>query len=243
MKKLLLALIMLFNSLIAVGQTVVPGTVIKSITFSQSTAGVTVAEVSDFTAVADTAGSLAGTYFKFYNPNAVCYAPWFKVSGTGTAPTVTGCTAVEVDISTNDANTAVASAARTVLNAAPYTTYFTITGATTHVIVTSVLKGAATDGNVGTSGFSVSKTQGVSGVVAAATTVAGVMGYRICNNAVNTSTWLAVSKSALDPELAGVRLAKGQCLDCPSCTKSNLDGTYVSSQAASNGYSVVQFKN
>jgi hypothetical protein len=236
----LLAAAALFSPL-AHAQTVPPGTEIREASFSASTATPTVAEASDFTAVADSGGSLSAKTFRFYDPNGVCYQPWYDVDNGSTAPAAaTGCTRVEVDIATGDTDSTVAGNTRTALNTAPYTTYFTITGSTTHIIVTSVLKGSATDGNIGDTGFSVSKTQGVSGS-AAATAIAGGLGYRICNAAVNTSTWLAVGEGT-DPETDGVRLAKGQCLDCPSCTPASLTALKVSAQAASNAYAVVQFK-
>lgn len=216
----------------------------SSIIHSNGTAGLVVAEVSDFTAVADVAGSLAGTYFTIHDAHdAHCYAVWFKVSGTGSAPVVSGCVNAEVDVSTGDSAATVAGDARTVLNAAPYTSYFAITGATTHIIVSNLLNGVATDGNVGTSGFSVSKTQGVDGSVAISPSSVGsnVQGWKVCNNGVNTSTWLAVG-SSLDPTVEGVRLAKGKCYDCMQCTASLLKAVTVSAQAASNGYSVIQFK-
>ncbi len=226
----------------ALSQTVPINVHIATAVQSLATTNPTVAEVSDFTAVADSSGSLAGTYIKFCSQgDAHCYAPWFKVSGTGTAPVITGYTAVEVDITTDDTDSTIAGLLRTTLNAAPYTTYFTITGATTHLIVTNVAKGTATDGNVGTSGFSVSKTQGVSSSLAVASVEPRAMGWRICNQAVQTSTWLAVGQAA-DTETDGVRLGKGKCYDCPSCSPSTLTVTRVSGQAASAEYSVVQFK-
>lgn len=238
----ILAAVALALPLTARAETVTVNTASSSQTFTQITAVPTVAEASDFTAVADTAGSLAGTYLKFYDPNAVCYAPWFKVSGTGSAPTVTGCTAVEVDITTGDTAATVGGALRTALNTAPYTTYFTITGATTHLIVTSVLKGVATDGNIGTSGFTVSKTQGVSGVaVGSSDIVPASIGWKACNASANVSTWMAVGK-AVDPETDGARLGPGKCYDCPSCVADTLRHATFSSQAASNVITVVQFK-
>lgn len=228
----------------AKAETVTANTTVTSQSFTAGTAAPTVAEASDFTAAADSSGSLAGKYLKFYSASdAKCYAPWFKVSGTGTAPTVAGCTLVEIDITTDDTATTVAGDLRTVLNAAPYTTYFAVTGATTHLIVTSVLKGTATDGNVGTSGFTVSKTQGVSGslALAASALLPSALGWRICNAAINSSTWLAVGKTT-DPEVDGVRLGPGKCFDCPACTKAALGAVKLSAQAAADAYSVVQFK-
>jgi hypothetical protein len=245
MKKLLLNIILLALPLAATAQTSAPGKTVTSVTQTKSQATPTVAEASDFTAVGDSSGSLGGTYFYFYDADdAHCYQPWYDVANGSTAPTaISGCTLVEVDISANDTASTVAGNTRTALNTAPYSTYFTITGATTHVIVTSVAKGSATDGNIGTSGFSVSKTQGVSSAVAiaSASIVAGLEGWKICNYAVNTSTWLAVGK-ATDTETDGVRLGKGKCVECLSCTPDSLRRVRVSAQASANDYAVIQFK-
>lgn len=204
-----------------------------------------VAGASDFTAVADVSGSLAGTYFYVHAAgNAYCIQPWYKVSGTGSAPTPqTGCTLLEVDVLTNDTAATVAGDTRTALNTTPYTTYFTISGATTHVILTNTGNGAATAGNVGTSGFSVSNTAGVSGALAAASPQNADQGWRICNAGVNTSTYLVVGPNSLDPTTSGIRLAPGACYECLSCPTGLLRSLYVSSQAAANDYSVVEFKN
>ncbi len=242
--KFLLTLLALFVTYSASAQTV-PAR-IKNVGLYHSTlAGLTVAEASDFTAVADTAGSLSGKYFYFYSADdAKCYQPWYNVDSVGVAPTaVTGCTLVPVVITTGDTDATVAGNTRTALNTAPYSTYFAITGATTHVIVTSLTKGAASDGNIGTSGFSVAKTQGVSSIVAiASASVLGNVGFwKICNDAVNTSTQLYVGK-ATDTESDGVALDKGACFVCAECTGAALKLMRVSGQAASNGYSVIQYQ-
>lgn len=242
--KFLLTLLSLFVTSSLVAQTV-PARV-KNVVFSHSTlAGVTVAEASDFTAAADVAGSLSGKYFYFYDASDVhCYQPWYNVDSVGVAPSaVTGCTLVPVVIATGDTATTVAGNTRTALNTAPYSTYFAITGATTHVIVTSIAKGSATDGNIGTSGFTVSKTQGVSSILAiASASVVGNVGFwKICNDAVNTSTELFVGK-AQDTESDGVALDKGACFVCAECTGAALKLMRVSAQAASNGYSVIQYQ-
>lgn len=229
----------------AQAQTIPPGTVIGKVEFAKSQANPTVAEASDFTTVADSSGSLGGTSFRAYSAgDAYCVQPWYDVDDGSTAPTASsGCTLVEVDIATDDTADTVAGNTRTALNTAPHSTHFAVTGATDHVILTSLTKGAATDGNIGDTGFSVSKTQGVSGAVAiaAANVVPALMGWRICNYAVNTSTWLAIGE-ALDPETDGLRIGKGKCYDCPSCSPQSLKDIRLSSQAASNDYSVTQFK-
>ncbi len=230
---------------LALAQDVGPQERISTVYHDRGTAEIAVAEASDFTTIADTAGSISADYFYFYNPNAVCYQPWYDVDNGSTAPVaITGCTLVEVDVATGDTAATVAGNTRTVLNASPYTTYFVITGATDHVIVTSVLKGAATDGNIGTSGFAISKTQGVSSslLIPAASAKGDVVSWKICNDAVQTSTYLFVGTSSLDAGVDGVSLGKGKCLECPSCGSALLKTLYVSSQAATNTYSVVQYK-
>jgi hypothetical protein len=243
MKNIILVFVALFTTALF-AQTIPPR--IKNAAFYHSTsAGLTVAEASDFTAVADTAGSLSGTYFYFYDTgDAHCYQPWYNVDSVGVAPTaITGCTLVPVVIATGDTDSTVAGNTRTALNTAPYSTYFAITGATTHVIVTSLTKGSASDGNIGTSGFSVSKTQGVSSIVsiASASVLGDVVMWKICNDAVNTSTELFVGK-AQDTESDGVALDKGACFVCVDCSGAALKLMRVSAQAASNGYSVIQYQ-
>lgn len=120
-------------------------------------------ESTDITAVADVAGSLASTYFTFSNAgDANLYYAWYKVSGTGTDPAVAGRTGIEVDIATNDTADTVASATRTAIAAA--VTQITVTGATSHVILTNKQLGQNTDAANGTAspGFSYSVTQGSS---------------------------------------------------------------------------------
>lgn len=244
MKTLILFLLASLN-LTAFGADVGPQERIASVSHVRGTAEIAVAEASDFTAVADVAGSLGGKYFKFYDAgDAHCYAPWYDVDNGSSAPTVSGCTLVEVDIAADDTDATVAGNTRTVLNAAPYTNYFAITGATTHVIVTSLLKGAATDGNVGTSGFSVSKTQGVSSsaLISSANVAGNVVAWKVCNDAVQTSTYLFLGSSSLDAGVDGVSLGKGKCFVCESCGGELLKSLKVSSQAASDGYAVIQYK-
>ena len=77
--------------------------------------------------------------------------------------------------------------------------------------------------------------------VASADVLGGLLAWKICNDAVNTSTYLYVGK-ATDPADDGVQLGKGQCLECPNCSAGTLKLMRVKAQAASNGYSVVQYK-
>lgn len=68
-----------------------------------------------------------------------------------------------------------------------------------------------------------------------------VIHWQICNDAVNTSTYLLVGE-ATDVATDGVSLAPGACVKCDACTMASLDKIKVKGQAAANGYSVVQFR-
>ncbi len=113
------------------------------------------AEVSAITCVADTAGSLAGKYFLISGGDSgVDYYVWYFVSGSGADPNIVGRTGIQVNISTNAANTAVATATAAALNAGDWTA--SASGAT--VTTTAVLAGFTKDVGNGTSGFTTSVT-------------------------------------------------------------------------------------
>ncbi len=70
-----------------------------------------------------------------------------------------GTTYIEVDLNTDDTDTAVGAACRTALNAvSDVTDKFTITGSTTSIIITCDITGALKTATVGDSGFSVDET-------------------------------------------------------------------------------------
>lgn len=77
--------------------------------------------------------------------------------------------------------------------------------------------------------------------IPSASVVGNLLGWQICNDAVNTSTYLFVGKAA-DAATDGVQLDKGQCFQCPNCTSATLKLMKVKAQAASNGYAVLQYK-
>lgn len=77
--------------------------------------------------------------------------------------------------------------------------------------------------------------------IASASVSPGLLGWQICNDAVNTSTYLIVGK-ATDVATDGVMLDKGVCFQCPNCNAQTLKLVKVKAQAAANGYSVVQYK-
>ena len=69
-----------------------------------------------------------------------------------------------------------------------------------------------------------------------------LLSWKICNDAVNTSTHLFVGK-ATDAATDGIMLGKGTCLECLNCKAATLQSMRVKGQAASNGYSVIQYRN
>lgn len=77
-----------------------------------------VAGQQTITCVADSSGSLNNKYF-YINAgnNGTAYYVWFNVSGGGTDPSLAGLTGVEVDISTGDTASAVATAVAAALDA------------------------------------------------------------------------------------------------------------------------------
>lgn len=68
-----------------------------------------------------------------------------------------------------------------------------------------------------------------------------LLAWKICNDAVNTSTYLLVGE-AVDVSTDGVSVAPGSCFECPNCNSATLKAIKVEGQASSNGYSVVQYK-
>jgi hypothetical protein len=78
--------------------------------------------------------------------------------------------------------------------------------------------------------------------IPAASIGGNVLSWKICNDAVNTSTHLFVGK-ATDAATDGVMLGKGTCLECLNCKGATLQSMRVKGQAASNGYTVIQYRN
>jgi hypothetical protein len=66
----------------------------------------------------DAASITAGDYFRYYSANdATLYTVWYKVAGAGSAPVVSGATAVEVAVGGADTAAQVATATQTALDA------------------------------------------------------------------------------------------------------------------------------
>lgn len=214
----------------------------KILYFNHSTAAPTVAEVSTVQTVADVAGALGGKYFEIYAAgDSPKYRVWIDVNNASTAPAAGGFSLLEVDVATNASADDVATAVAAALDAL---SYFGAAAVTDTVTVTNSQKGAASNVAAGTSGFTVGvSTAGVSSTDAISSVDAkgDVVLWKICNDAVNSSTQLYVGK-AMDTETDGVALNKGKCLVCDNCATALLKQMKVSAQASANGYSVIQYQ-
>ncbi len=130
------------------------GTASPGFSYSVTTAGVS--------------SNLNNTYFTFSNTgNVNNFAAWYNVNGEGTAPVIVGSpTLIVIAIAANTVNTTVASTSRTAITtAAP--SGITVSGATTHVILTNTpgTSDATANGAV-SPGFSIVNTPGaLSGAV------------------------------------------------------------------------------
>lgn len=116
------------------------------------------------------------------------------------------------------------------------------------ILVTSLLAGQAHAQNFFGSD-SMSKVEIYRTVVGTSTAAAipaasigkSLVSWKICNDAVNTSTYLLVGK-AVDVSSDGVMLGKGACVECMQCKAGTLEAMKVEAQAASNGYTVIQYR-
>ncbi len=101
--------------------------------------------VTDVTCAADTAGNRNNTYFIFYTAgNLRGYYVWFNINAAGTDPAVAGLTGIEVAGATGATATTLGGAARTAIAASSAASYVTISGGTSHVIISQLSPGTLT---------------------------------------------------------------------------------------------------
>lgn len=125
--------------------------------------------------VADSAGSLASTWFRLFDNYGNTFVIWFKVSGVGTAPTVPGAILVQQSITTGDSAATIGAALVVTIGAllaaqpgnvsAPSGVFsFTAAGTTTVTVVSTQqspympLPGVPSDGTAAT-GFTFALTK------------------------------------------------------------------------------------
>lgn len=113
------------------------------------------ANVTDITCAADSSGSRNNTYFTFYTAGDLRgYYVWFNINSAGTDPEVAGLTGIEVAGATDATATTLGGAARTAIAASSAADYVTISGATSHVIITQNNPGTLTAAANGAGGSS-----------------------------------------------------------------------------------------
>jgi hypothetical protein len=121
--------------------------------------------------VADSAGSLNSTFWKFYSAGDLQgFYVWYNINSAGVDPAPAGLTGIAVTGATNASANTLATATRTAIAAnAAAASYVAVSGATNHVILTQKNQGSCTvavDGSAAT-GFSFSNsTAGTYGVPA-----------------------------------------------------------------------------
>ncbi len=111
--------------------------------------------VTDVTVAADTAGNRNNTYFVFYTAgNNRGYYVWFNINAAGVDPAVAGLTGIEVDGATGATATTLGGAARAAISASSAAAYVTVSGATSHVILSQLNPGTLTAAANGAGGSS-----------------------------------------------------------------------------------------
>lgn len=177
---------MTINSLSSIQSTVVGG--LGTQTFNVVTAGLYTVEFKSFipylaaggrpattnpsaaavdvTLVADVAGSLNSTFFTFNTAGDLYpYYVWYNINSAGVDPAPAGRIGIMVAGATGASATTLATATRAAITAAVPAGLVTVSGATTHVIITNNSPGLATAAANGTAspGFSYSNTAGTYG--------------------------------------------------------------------------------
>lgn len=118
-------------------------------------------EIQNVTLVADSSGSLNSTFWTFYTAgNTNGYYVWYNINSAGVDPAPAGLTGIAVAGATNVTAANLATATRTAIAAAVSSSLVTVSGATTHVILTNMQIGTCTAAANGTAspGFSYSIT-------------------------------------------------------------------------------------
>ncbi len=108
-------------------------------------------EVQDVTCAADTAGSRNSTWWKFYTAgNLHGYYVWYNINSAGVDPAPAGLTGIEVAGATGATASTLGGASRTAIAASAAGAYVTVSGATSHVILTNKQYGSCTAAANGT---------------------------------------------------------------------------------------------
>ncbi len=119
-------------------------------------------EIQDATIAADTSGNKNSKWWKFYTAGDIHgYYVWYNINSAGVDPAPAGLTGIEVAGATNATANTLAGASRTAIAASAAVSYVSVSGATSHVILTNRQAGTCTAADNGTAsaGASFSITQ------------------------------------------------------------------------------------
>jgi len=151
-------------------------------------------EVTDFTTVADVAGSLENKYFTLSSPTTDYYV-WFSIDSSSVDPAPGGLTAIQVGIALNDTANAVAIALQIVLDAH---IDFGASVITNVVTVTNAAVGSVVDAvDVNTTFTVLVTTQGAAGVLE--------NGYfTLSSPTTDYYVWFSIDSGSVDPAPGGL---------------------------------------
>ncbi len=150
------------SSLVGIGiLTLVAGTTVDNLTIATNDRVLIVGNtdlqhVTRITPVADTGGSLNGTYWQFDTKSGSLYYVWYSVIGQAVInPSIPGRTGIQVSISINSNVTAVLSATQTALSALTPTPLSSSVNSGTFITITDALNGMVPRATANTSGFTI----------------------------------------------------------------------------------------
>lgn len=136
--------------------------------------------ITNVTLVADSAGSLNSTWFKFYSAgNVAGFYVWYNINSAGVDPAPSGLTGIQVTGATNASAATLATATITAINASAAASQYVVAKAGTsgHAIISNINYGsgnATADGTAAT-GFTFTVTQAGSDGTPAASGLNGVI--------------------------------------------------------------------
>lgn len=114
-------------------------------------------QTTQVTTVADVSGSLSSTYFTINSAdNVTSYYVWLNINNTGTNPSITGSTGIQVNAVLNATADQIATAIASAVNG--FNGDFTATSSANVVTITNAAVGASTNAAAGNTGFTVTTT-------------------------------------------------------------------------------------
>lgn len=178
-------------------------------------------EVQDVTCAGDTAGSRNSTWWKFYTAGDIHgYYVWYNINSAGVDPAPTGLTGIEVAGATGATATTLGGATRTAVAASAAASYVTVSGGTTHCIITNKQYGACTAAANGTASAGASFSITTTGTYGYASGL-NIIGYK------NSTAILALNQpTPTQPLLAGscvTQATAGDTITVVLASQANVD--------------------